>query len=142
MKNLVVTLDEILSFKNQWKVDLPKEYEEFLLTGRQEDLRGKCFDFLVRGKNDSSVIQDFFVLFGEAYRKLDFYMLDRLTRFSLDCIPVASDVFGNIILLKSGGGGVYFWDHEREGQEDALIFLADGFDQFLQSLRDLREDGT
>jgi len=141
MNNHAVTLDKIQSFESQWNVDFPKEYEEFLLAGKQEDFRGKCFDFLVGGEADSSVLQDFFVLSGEAYRRIDFYMKDRLGRFMLDCIPIASDVFGNLILLKSGGDGVYFWEHEREGQEGALNLLAKGFDHFLLSLRDLREDG-
>lgn len=141
MKNQTVTLDKIISFESQWNVDFPKEYEEFLLAGRQEDFRGKCFDLLVGGEADSSVIQDFFVLFGEAYRRIDFYMKDRLDRFKLDCIPIASDVFGNLILLKSGGSGVYFWEHEREGQEGALTLLTQRFDYFLLSLRDIQEDG-
>jgi len=68
-------------------------------------------------------------------------MKDRLDRFMLDCIPIASDVFGNLILLKSEGGEVYFWEHEREGQEGALNLLAQGFDQFLLALKDLEEDG-
>jgi hypothetical protein len=138
MKNRPITSNDISSFEENWGVALPFEYKEFLLAGNQELFRNKCFNFLGGQKTDSSVIQDFFVLHGEVYRRLDFYMKDRLSRFMLDCIPIANDVFGNLVLLKSGGGGVYFWDHEREGGDDALTPVAQNLDDFLNSLKDIQ----
>jgi cell wall assembly regulator SMI1 len=55
-------------------------------------------------------------------------------------LPIAGDEYGNYLLLdarEDGDGGVWFWDHEREGdkpEETPLAPVAPDFETFLDGL--------
>jgi SMI1/KNR4 family protein SUKH-1 len=55
-------------------------------------------------------------------------------------LPIAGDEYGNFLLLDArddGDGPVWFWDHEREGddpEDSELARVAPDFETFLDSL--------
>jgi hypothetical protein len=53
-------------------------------------------------------------------------------------IPIASDPFGNSILLeitRANRGRIWFWDHEKSGEPDkGVSLLANTFTDFINSL--------
>jgi len=142
MKNQSITQIDIANFELKWGVALPEDYKRFLLNNSQDSLREKSFDIQAGESLDSSVIQDFFRLKAEPYRKLDFYLNSSTGRIPSGFVPVANDVFGNLILLSTGDERIYFWDHEQEDLDpsQAMTLLSFNFSEFLQSLRDIKPD--
>jgi cell wall assembly regulator SMI1 len=114
---------------------LPAAYRDYL---RQHD-GGRLQD-------NSEAVNEIFGLgpdtpeWASMWEKLDVYA-DRVPSWLL---PVASDAFGNLFavsLRDNDNGSVWFWDHEREADEDEppternLERKAPGWRSFLESLQ-------
>jgi hypothetical protein len=54
-------------------------------------------------------------------------------RLPFGMIPFAGDPGGNLYVLDQEGG-VWFWDHELEGNIEAVTRVSDSFDVFLDAL--------
>ena len=91
---------------------------------------------------ETDTLQYFFGLHdgnvGSLRRKFELYK----GRIPAGFLPIATDSFGNLILLKitsSNGGRVYFWDHEKEEDLPTLrnmSKIADSFSQLIASLEE------
>lgn len=125
---------------------LPKEYAEFLKANVGDTPIPSAFE--VPGEGDTSV-QYFFPLLSK--RKTDtltYKLKNYAGRVPEDMLPIGADPGGNLILLAVAGpkrGKVFFWDHEREGDDeeqpyyDNIKQLADSFADFLASLHEFRD---
>lgn len=124
-------------------VRFPEEYRAFLLKYNGGSPRPRCFKF--RGSDNGSDVLAFFG-FGSHYdisEELETYAGRLPGRF----FPVATDSGGNLICISVAGDDcakVYFWDHDQEagrGEDpdavDNITLIADGFDEFLNSLHEL-----
>lgn len=119
---------------------LPSDYRRFLLEingGRPSPNRFE---------NDlgiGSVVHFFFT----ADPASEFYQITQMIndyrgRIPRKLLPVASDPFGNLLLLDTGArsaGAVYFWDHEGENMEGDpwwknIALVATSFTDFVSKL--------
>ena len=119
---------------------LPPDYRRFLLAingGRPVKRR---FGFLENAKKTESVVDWFFGDCADPdyglIANLDVYE-DRIPKSFL---PIATDPFGNLILISlraKDNGTIHFWDHEREDPDDSsknVQQLAKNFDDFVATL--------
>lgn len=123
---------------------LPRDYKNFLLQYNGGKPVPDCFKFF--DSNNGSVVNFFFRINAEKeYRYADLLSAIRELRGRVprDFIPIASDVFGNIICIAISGklfGKVYFWDHEFETDDNEeptmrnMTLIANNFDEFINGL--------
>jgi hypothetical protein len=77
----------------------------------------------------------------DADLEFDIEVFNRRGRIPVDLLPIATDPFGNLLLLGMSGpraDKVYFWDHNTGGDDVTLI--ANSFDDFLALLRPLPDE--
>lgn len=116
---------------------LPDDYREFLLrhNGGYPSPNG------FRGGDE--VLNRFFGLW-QKHADLNYELLAHRGVIPEGTIPIASDPFGNAILLevaRPNRGRIWFWDHERSGEPDkAVSLLANSFTDFVKSLVPLNGD--
>lgn len=130
----------LASFEAKCGGKLPQEYRAFLLAANGGRPVKRRFSFLDNGKRTESVVDWFF---GDCDDP-DYGLVSNLEvyegRIPNGWLPVATDPFGNLILLSLKGnvsGIVSFWDHEREDPDDFnknVLHLADNFNAFLAGL--------
>jgi len=137
----ISTEDLLGAVEASWDFQLPKEYRQFLLNMSAENFKGKLFSFY--DSNDGSCIGDFFTL-RKGIRNFFVDYRDMQKRIPSNFIPIASDVYGNRILLavkNPDRGKIFFWDHELEADDGEvpdysnLTLIAPDFQTFLNSLR-------
>ncbi|MES2821148.1 MAG: SMI1/KNR4 family protein [Pseudomonadota bacterium] len=138
-----IDMEAIKKFEQKWNFKFPDSYKAFLLESNGGKPALDRFSFFDINKNglDQSVINNFYGVPGKKNTKKDYLNLNfKLAIFSerlpKDFIPIASDVFGNQVVLALSGeneGCVYFFDHELE--EDNLSMIAKTLDEFLSSLQ-------
>jgi cell wall assembly regulator SMI1 len=114
---------------------LPPAYREFL---RQHD--GGPLELNNRAVNEIFGLGDEVPDFASMWNALDRYR-DRVPQWLL---PVANDSFGNLFALSlraEDNGSVWFWDHEKEADEDEpptednIRRVAPDWPTFLDSLK-------
>jgi cell wall assembly regulator SMI1 len=122
---------------------LPEDYREFMLRHNGGRPKPDGFEFALRkGADASSAVEWFLSLHDGEHSNLERTIRFMRGRFPPDTMPIASDAFGNKVLLGLDGkirGKVYFWDHEREPDGDAdwsnIDLVADSFDSFMSGLK-------
>lgn len=122
--------EAIEELQNELGIDLPESYVSFLPSGGGVSCVGVSF----QTSEDASTTLDFFYgLTGQdndlsqAYERFK----DRL---SPEFLPIARDEPGNQVLLNLEDETIHFFDHENEGEEEAVTPLADDLDGWLESL--------
>ncbi|MGL4426185.1 MAG: SMI1/KNR4 family protein [Alphaproteobacteria bacterium] len=127
-----------------WGFQLPKSYREFIIRKNGGVPLRKIFDF--KDKTDGSCLVDFFGFVKDFCTNLLLKRVYAGDRVPENTLPIAADVYGNLILLSVKGpdrGKIYFWDHEMEADTDHgetpdysnLTLVADSFDEFIQNLK-------
>ena len=132
--------DEIEAFELSVDARLPDEYRSFLAaTNGGSPAEGRSWMKLKRGWIGSNwICVDFF--YGISRSDVRAYELGRIwktfrTRVPKDFLPIATDSYGNQILIGLQGskeGSVFFWNHE---QEIAPVLIAKSFDAFFGELQ-------
>ena len=118
---------------------LPRDYLDFLSrrsTAGDPPLREVVFSV---GEGVESVLQQVLSLMPGPNSLVDIARR-YFGRIPSDLCPVALDPGGNLVCLSVSGerrGGVFFWDHEFEGQteDQCLTRLARSWQAFVDSLR-------
>ena len=139
--------DKILQAMEQlWEYKLPNIYRNCLLNDTLKNYSNKYFNFF--GSSDGSFITDFFEITKDFNNNLLLKQKYSGTRVPKNCLPIARDVYGNLILLSVKDvdrGKVYFWDHNFEAEDGVepdysnLTLIADSFDEFIHSLKSENE---
>lgn len=115
---------DINNMENRYKITLPLQYKNFL----RDYNGGYTSNTRFKIRTISSDIKGFF---GTGNVEMSFDSID-IQNWSIDgYLPIASDSFGNYIILSVAGiqrGKIYFWDHE---QRDYLELIAENFAQFV-----------
>lgn len=143
INNQHITSEILSAIEDFWGFGLPRTYRDFLINIYDKDYSNKIFDF---PKSSEGFIVDKFFYFQKG---LNHNILIKFTymgtRVPNNMLPIAREVFGNLILLSVKGpdrGKVYFWDHEMECAEGEipdysnLTLIADSFEEFIDGLKD------
>ena len=140
ISNAIATEQSIALLETRCRGKLPLQFRQFLLTVNGGRPVKRRFSFLENGKPTESVVDWFFGNCDDP----DYGLVSNLDvyegRIPQSCLPVATDPFGNLILLSLRAhdyGTIYFWDHEREDPNDPskdLQRVADNFEGFLGAL--------
>jgi cell wall assembly regulator SMI1 len=139
--NSGTAMEQIRKLETVLQAELPPDYVEFLRVHNGGIPAKPCSTFLDEtGSETQSGIGHFY---GVDTKEDD---LEHTWRYYLEeervppgYLPIADDVFGNMLLLgidEQNSGQVYFWDHEREYLEDEqmISIVASSFSAFLESL--------
>jgi SMI1/KNR4 family protein SUKH-1 len=139
--------DILKALEQYWGFGIPKDYREFLIKYNGGVPVPNCFSFKY-DVEDGSCIHSFFGIKKDENHNLLMNIQLYQERIPANFLPIGDDSFGNLILLSVKGsdrGKIYFWDHEREvaeGEEpdySNLTLIADSFNEFINSLRDVEE---
>jgi cell wall assembly regulator SMI1 len=122
---------------------LPDEYREFLLLYNGGRPVPSAFQFAAnKGSDTDSLVNWFLSLHDGEVSNLEKVARLMNGRIPSETLPIARDPFGNLILLGLHGdvrGKIYFWDHEREPDDQPdwsnIDLIADDFDRFMRGLR-------
>lgn len=130
-------IEKFLGFK------FPKDYRTFLLCFNGGETEEKIF-FFKNDIEDGSILDRLFGIVDEDYENLLLYIKKYKDRIPENCIPIAGDPGGNLVLLSikmADRGKIYFWDHHREAPDGEtpdysnLTLIADSFQEFLDGLK-------
>ena len=146
--SLSFSIDEktVYDFETSNGLLLPKQYRDFLLKYNvtKPEPNGFCIAHVneINNSTESDNVLAYFLGFAceeRESRRLQWAVDIYRGRIPDEYLPIGFDYFGNVVCLGLVGdkrGKVYFWDHEYEGDTD-LTCLADDFDSFLMSFREL-----
>jgi len=113
----LINNDDVCSFCNKKKIELPREYIEFLLQINGGIPANPVFTWIdEKGQESSGVIQYFIPLRHYKY-DLCYYYTVYHNRLPDDLFPFAADPFGNLICVGCNSrklGEIFYWDHEYE----------------------------
>ena len=134
---------DILQFEAELDVKLPESYKAFLITHNGGRPKPSKISFTAKnGKLEDSPIQYFFGLHNGRIASLRQKFGLYKNRIPKDFLSVATDSFGNLILMNVGNqsnGKIFFWDHEREEDLPPLnniSFVANSFEDFVDALKE------
>lgn len=133
---------DIDSFEKDLKISLPSEYRNFLLKNNGGYVEPNIFYYRDEDNFETnSAISIFFPLDSSFDNCLQVIVKAYRKRVPSHLMPIASDVFGNLVCLgvsERNQCKIYFWDHEREsnefGDEGNVFLVADSLHDFLLSL--------
>lgn len=136
-----LSIERVLEVERLIGLTLPDEYKAHLLKYNG----GRCipnkFSFVEEGKTEESCIDWFLAIYDGEYDNLTkyimIYKIDEM-RLPKHILPIAHDPGGNLICIscdQKDNGYIYFWDHEKEGNNTNLYLIEQGFSLFLNSLR-------
>jgi len=138
------SLNEIISFEIKYNFKLPDDYRNFLknFNGGRPEKNYRVFTYYKQDGSKSNSLVDWFngLIDGLHYsleEDIDIYE----GRIPEDMLPIASDPFGNLVLLGVGANnGIWFWDHEIEPFDtgsDGIYKVTDNFESFVNMLTPL-----
>jgi len=122
---------DVSHFEMSIAARLPDDYRDFLLRYNGGYPQPNGF------RDGNEVLSCFFGLW-QKHADLNYELLAHRGVIPAGMIPIASDPFGNSVLLEVARphrGRVWFWDHEQSGEPDkAVSLLAETFTEFVASL--------
>jgi len=138
----IVTDAELSNFQKSLGLPIPIAYCQFLKLHNGGRPNPSSFEFKnADGKLERSRIHYFFGLHSGRVGNLRSQFETYHDRIPLGLLPVATDPFGNLILLKliaKPDGPVFFWDHENEGEDEPtwenVFQINPSFEDFTKSL--------
>jgi len=120
---------------------LPDDYKTFLRNENGGRPKPNRFTFVSKmGKTEDSTVHYFFALHGGRVGNLKCNFETYKSRIPFGYLPIATDPFGNLIILKIIGqnkGGISFWDHENESDVPTsanVSPIANSFSEFVEQL--------
>ena len=128
----VIAESQVSDVERRIAVQLPLEYRQFLISQNGGRPARPCF-------LDTGVKLFYSIDVPEAWRDLEdkFSLFSRDETFPKGVIPIATDYFGNQVVLSIDGtdsGSIEFWEHDIE--DAPLVIVAPSFNSFVESLRD------
>lgn len=123
-------------------IRLPDDYRDYLRTN--EGSTPQPANFFIPGEGDDSIQYFFPLLSKNKTHALPYKLKLYANRIPPELLPIGCDPGGNLIALSLKGkyrGSVYFWDHEREAEDeqqpyyDNITYLDKSFSAFVASLR-------
>jgi hypothetical protein len=132
---------DISAFEKLIHGTLPEDYKAFLKNQNGGRPQPRRFRFTTpAGREEDSALHYFFALYEGRVENLKNTLEILKGRIPSDCLPIATDPFGNVILLGIADqnlGRVYFWDHEKEDENSTtanISPIARSFSEFVEQL--------
>ena len=132
---------EISRFEAVVRADLPASYRAFLQTQNGGRPKPSKFSFAAKGgRLEDDSVQCFFGLHSGRIGSLDKKFEMYRGRIPDGFFPIATDSFGNLILMGTrdkGRGKIFFWDHEQETEPptmENISLIAGSFEDFIGCL--------
>ena len=137
----VLTKEEIKKIEEKYKIQLPQDYVNFILTYQDKTIKDDYAFFPlerapITGKDGNNMISYFFK--GELEKEIkDMYEI-----FRDNVIPIAGVLNGDLICIGVKGEykeKIYYWWHENEIDDDpdniraTLFLIANSFRDFILS---------
>jgi len=137
-----VTDAALAEFQKTIVFPLPDTYRQFLKLHNGGRPNPSSFEFKnAQGKPERSRVHYFFGLHSGRVGNLKSQFENYQNRVPLGLLPVATDPFGNLILLRlivKPDAPVFFWDHEEESDDepywDNILQINASFQDFIKSL--------
>ena len=118
---------------------LPRFYREFLKNTNGGRPNPRKFSFTTKdGTHENDNVHFFYSLYSGKIESLEESIDILKGRIPEGTLPIASDPFGNEILLRLGNqpdGPAYFWDHELELEGGETTQIAPSLESFVASLK-------
>lgn len=143
LTDLRPTDEQLAAFERLIAGVLPEDYRAFLKSENGGRPEPAGFQFKARdGRKEESSVHYFYALHEGRIGNLEKHFATFRGRIPPDYLAIATDPFGNGILLRIAArnpGKIYFWDHEKEGEEDMptlknMSLVANSFTEFVDSL--------
>lgn len=125
-----IRITHIYNFENRLKIKLPVEYKQFLLRYNGGYPILVNFDYLIGNEKECSTISYFLSISTRENVSLFHFIQNYQNLFSNNLIPIAIDIYNNLILLQFLNNEVYYWNCEN----DNIGLIATTFNKFLKSL--------
>jgi hypothetical protein len=137
-ENEKISLENIKIFEEKYNVTLPEEFKRFLLEYNGGDVKPNVFK--ISDEHGESALNTLYGLdISSEYDELSNVFDSLEGELPENFISIGDDSAGNQICLGIIGsycGKVYIWMHDMEENEfmDNMFFLANSFNEFLDSL--------
>jgi hypothetical protein len=135
---------DLVLFQELIQGKLPEDYKAFLKNENGGRAQPGCFRFkTTAGDAEDAVVHYFYALYDGRIGNIQRTFVRFNERIPSGYLPIASDTFGNLLLLgvaSRNAGKVYFWDHEEEQEIPTLknmSLVADSFSQFVALLEEM-----
>jgi hypothetical protein len=113
---------QIDSLEKTFGMRLPIDYRKFLMTYHALAIDGSDGDALTFPiEGFGIVVLNYIFGINQKDYDVETEMKRYKNRVPENCLPIADDPAGNLFLLHTPSGSVYFWDHENEGNADSNI---------------------
>lgn len=136
------TDERIATFEKAVEGVFLEDYKTFLKQENGGRPEPDCILFKTRsGREEDTVVQYFYALHDERLGSIEKNFGMMKNRIPAGFLPIATDSFGNEILLRvtpQGTGKIYFWDHEEE-DDDAEFPTMKNISQIAGSFSELLE---
>lgn len=133
-----ITEYDINILEDKYSISFPNDYKKFLLKFNGGIVENTYFFY-----DDDAIVLNFILSIKQEKLNLEEYIQDYTIKeiISSNFIPIAEDVFGNLVCLyisinQPDYGKAYFWSHEFP--EDGMRFVANSFSEFFNGLSDKR----
>lgn len=137
------TDEQLAAFERLIEGVLPDDYRQFLKSENGGRPEPNSFRFKLRdGREEDGAVHYFYALHEGQIGSLESKFEIFRERIPPDYLAIATDSFGNQILLRIAArnpGKIYFWDHEKEEDVPTLrnmSSIANSFTEFVGSLEE------
>jgi hypothetical protein len=144
-KNVKIKEENILRFEQNFSIELPDDYKNFLL-----QYNGGIPDKLILSveKYGDSILKELYGIVDEQIRDIPSNIKTYNNRIPSEFIPIGCDQLGNQIIMGVGTKykhKIYFWWHEGESESEKPVYsniylISENFTSFIESLKDIPED--
>ena len=132
---------ELDAFRSKYHLDLPEDYQKFLLENNGGTAEGSIILFDAKGIKEKLVMGDLFGV-NHPISGLSIETWQEMLGYELleNMVIIGGTAFTGLLLLvnQEDWKGVYFWDdcveYETSTEEACMYFVADTFTEFLDSL--------
>jgi hypothetical protein len=135
-----VSRERVSAFEREYRLRLPQDYREFLVTynGGYPDLT----QFTIAEAGTDALVHYFIGLGTAQARDLVFWLERYREEVPAHFLIIGRDPGGNLLVLGCEGAtdpGVYYWDHAHaltgSSDERNTYYLAPSFSEFIDALR-------
>ncbi|HEX8776137.1 MAG TPA: SMI1/KNR4 family protein [Pyrinomonadaceae bacterium] len=143
-------LDESTVFRleDSLQIKLPPSYRKFLMEFNGGRPVARRFKF--KGATRGSSVDRFLGVHNKEHNNLMDYLETYKGRIPPNFFPIAHDPGDNLICISVAGadkGSIYFWDHDREGNDGPpnysnVILISESFEEFIEGLHEKEASKT
>jgi hypothetical protein len=146
--NPPTTLDQIATFENRWKIQLPEAYRNFLLNNNGGEPVPAAFPIIDMPHNPTGEIRAFFGLGAKIESEdLEWYLKHLTIPQIPKILPIAYTPMGDYLCLDTSRpkSAVIYWDRKMcwgDGNKIVFYLVAKSFEEFLALIDEYPPEGV